>query len=299
MDTLDPTLPKTALYRAFVRTAITWEKKKELQWESRREERQRRERDKAQALLDKLTPEQQAAIEGQRQQRALDQAERTRLEVERLTQKKEEWEREEKELLAMGRTFTRQGWTHEKRPGFLHWEYIEPFQRVDRLTKREVTASYRIRISYEERTGAVSMAVEYLDYNQRPREHIVPFYTTVPAKDQIQETVRRFMMAGLGAIERDLRKHGLKKTARVPARVLARYLGATLKKPLLVFPNKDEGFEVHVIQYGERFHVVLFDTDEQEYFPSPRIYPSLERAEAEAKKIAHGAGPGHVRMARG
>ena len=72
---------------------------------------------------------------------------------------------------------------------------------------------------------------------------------------------------------------------------------ANLKKPLMVLRNEAEGFEVHIIQYGEKFHVVLFDTDDQEYFPSPRIYPNLERAEVEARKIIRGAGPGHVRMA--
>lgn len=81
-------------------------------------------------------------------------------------------------------------------------------------------------------------------------------------------------------------------------RVASRFLSAALKKPLLVLENKDDGFEVHVIQYGDRFHVVLFDPDAEEYFPSPRIYPTLERAEAEAKKIVRGDGPsGHARLA--
>ena len=81
------------------------------------------------------------------------------------------------------------------------------------------------------------------------------------------------------------------------SKVARRYVQAALKKPLMVLENQADGFEVHVIQYGEKFHVVLFDTDAQEYFPSPRIYPTLERAEAEAKKIVRGDGPGHARLA--
>ena len=82
------------------------------------------------------------------------------------------------------------------------------------------------------------------------------------------------------------------------SRVARRYVRAALKKPLLVLENKAEGFEVHVVEgHGGKFHVVLFDTDAQEYFPSVRAYPTLERAEAEAKKIVHGDGPGHARLA--
>lgn len=80
-------------------------------------------------------------------------------------------------------------------------------------------------------------------------------------------------------------------------KVASRFLTSALRKPLFILENKQDGFEVHVVQYGEKFHVVLFDPEAEEYSPSPRIYPTLERAEAEAKKIIRGDGPGHVRMA--
>jgi len=98
----------------------------------------------------------------------------------------------------------------------------------------------------------------------------------------------------------DKADEGQKPSAR---RVASRFVGAAWwddraprKKPLLVLENNEDGFEVHITEHEGKYHVVLFDTDAQEYLPI-RIHTDLQRAEAEAKRIIRGEAAGHFRFA--
>lgn len=210
-------------------TPMTWEKRRELDQEYQQELSLERAQARAKAQWDLLTPEQQQEARNQRKKQEIENAERSRLErAERLREEQLVWEKEEAELLALGRQFSKDGWKHQETQGYHLFSYQEPFQIPDPHRGTDVTWSYRIRVRYQEDVtpktstmggGEVGLEVEVLDQHGVPREQILS-YQTVPAPDKARETVRRFMMAGLNAIERDIQKRQPRTASH---RVLARY----------------------------------------------------------------------------